>query len=275
MSAANAVQFYGIDSVMEAYRNKQTPAFAVVAGKLLMFTYDGTDEDGYRKPTMQEGTQVLLHFLSSMYQGSTAVYILKVYDGLKENEKIRPSTEYSTAFNFKLSEPVVGNGMIPYQGGRAYGQNLLLDEIQKLNARIDLLQAGEIDDEDDEDETIEEAIIGVIKDPDKLKQHVTAWKEILGVPSVQPQTIGSIVPVPFHKVNESTGTAKPQPKELPKQSQQVTTEQEKIWQRIADAIDIMALHDEHIVEHFETLAAIAKNNPEQFKKLLSMLELYK
>src|SRR5258706_15867030 len=100
---ASGVQFIGIDDVVQAYTNKRVPAFAIWCGRDMQFRYDGTDPDqGYMKPTMQEGAQLVNDYLSGMWQGSTALYVLKVYDGLKANEKIKPSTEYDTAFNFKL-----------------------------------------------------------------------------------------------------------------------------------------------------------------------------
>src|SRR5262249_34048533 len=104
-----AVQFYGIDPVVEAYLNKRTPAFALWCGKELQFRYDGTEsEDVNGVPSMEEGAQLLRAYLEAIYPGSTALYTLKTYDEIPPGTKIRPSTEYDTAFNFKLSAPTVG-----------------------------------------------------------------------------------------------------------------------------------------------------------------------
>lgn len=280
-AATNSVQFYGLESVVDAYKNKQTPAFAICAGKLLQMTYDGNDVDGYRAPTMQEGIQVLLHYLSSMYQGTTAIYTLKTYDNLKNEEKIRPSTEYSTAFNFRLSDPSTFNGtngqIMPY--GRNYGNNLILEEIQKLNGRLDELESGEIingADDDDDDETIEEALIGILKDPQKLQAHVNTWKSIFNPGAVQ--GVGNTFPmqypeqIPYKRISEEQ--PKPQPQPITQENALTQSEQEKIWQRIADAIDSMAVVDPKLVDHLEMLASIAKKDPAKFQGLIGMIDLY-
>jgi len=259
-AASNSIQFYGIDQVVDAYKNRQVPAFSICAGKVLQFTYDGTDEfSEYRKPTIQEGIQVLLNYLSSMYSGTTAIYTLKVYDDLKEAQKIRPSTEYSTAFNFRLNEPgMMGSGMIPYQRGGYGQQNMILEELQKLRQEIEELK--EEKEEDDEPETLEETIAGILKDPAKLNQHVNTWKNLLGVNTPQShETVGNVVP--FKKMSESENTT-------------ITETEEQRWQRLANAIDTLATYDKNIVEHFETLAKMAKEKPEKFQGLISMIDLY-
>ena len=271
---SNSIQAYGLEETVEMYRSKSIPQFSICAGRIMNFAYDGFGaDDEYIKPTMSEGIQVLLNYLSSMYSRTTAIYTLKVYDDLKANQKIKPSTEYTQAFNFRLNDPggmmpgmSGGMGMMPYQRGAMYGaQNPFVEEMRLMREELEQLKANQVE-EDDEPETWEEVLTGILKDPVKMNQHVNAIKNIFGITN-NVQTIGNVLPsVPYSKINDH-----PQKTEIKTQEEQM-----KLWERTAAAIDKLAgyVGAENLVGHFETLGRIAEKNPASFQKLLETLALY-
>ena len=231
-----AVQFYGIDSVLEAYGSKKTPAFAIWCGKSMLLRYDGTEDGGKEKPTMEEGSQILEQYLKSMYSGTTATYTLKTYDELKPGQKIRPSTEYDTAFQFKISEPPIERGYYPPERTSPF-----LNELKLL--REEVAQMRQPIEEDDIPETLEEAAIGLIHNPEKLQAFVEPLRQLAEIGkmifspglAMQPARMGN---------NAIT--------DRPPIDQQTTL------QRLGQAIDLLEKHDKKLVDHLEALARIAE-----------------
>jgi hypothetical protein len=258
--ANGAVQFYGIDSVLDAYSNKGTAAFAIWCGKELLFRYDGTTEDGkYIQPTISEGTQLLNNYLGAMYQGTTAIYTLKTYDELKQGQKIRPSTEYDTAFNFKIcpsaSEMMGGIGY-GGGGGITHSRNPVLAELQKMNERMTALENREAatDDDDESPKDLNEAIIGVLNEPSKMRELIEPVKELI--------EIGRTM----------FGFPGPEPSRVVGAVKQIGSQQGVDREtRLANALDTLEQADPQLVEHLEVLARLARTNRAKFDSIIKMV----
>lgn len=256
-----AVQFYGIENVVDAYTNKRIPAFAIWCGKQLQFRYDGTEGDGEETaPSMEEGAQLLRSYLEALYQGSSALYTLKTYDDLPPGAKIRPSTEYDTAFNFKLTPP---GGMIEGAGPAYAPRSSLAAALEQINKRLTVIEEGEGDEEiDDPPETLQEAAIGLLDNPEKLRDVAESIRSIvetgralfgLGVPP-------GMAPAVSMGAVTRTGTVED------------TGPGEVDLSALESALNTLGKHDARLVDHLTKLAAIAESNPVRFKSFLAILE---
>lgn len=265
MSSGNsAIQFYGKENVLNAYANSGTPGYAIWQGKQLITKYDGWDKDGqYIEPSINEGMNMLSAFMDAMYQGTTAIYTLKLYD-LTKQEKIKPSTEYDTAFNFRLFAPIdMMGGMMPgMYGGRPQPPNMILDEIRKINERIDAMNGVGEDDEEEADESLDEYIMGLIKDPLKMNDAVNSWKNLFGLPITHGAETAALGTTDVKRITSSEAEM---------------TEEEKLEaqariERLGIAINTLEKNDPHVVENLEKLASVADTDPERFKKLIAALK---
>lgn len=251
------IQFFGIDNVVQAYVNNQCAPFSLWSGKLQLLKYDGTGPDGYKQPTVQEGMQLLNDYLCAMYSGTTAIYTLRTYEDLKPGEKIKPSTEYDTAFNFKINvAPQASDGTMVYAGtGR--GNNLVLEELKKINSRIDTLEGL---DDDDEEPTVIGMVNDLVQEPEKLREVVSSVailvdmaKDFLGLPVSHRAQVGNV-----NRVSDISSD---------------TESQEERVNRLQGALNDLEKVDPKIVDHLCKLAQIAKQNPGKFKGLIGMLEM--
>jgi hypothetical protein len=254
MSYGSAIQFYGIEAAVDAYVNKGTPAFAIWCGKQLQMRYDGTYGGDGTKPSIEEGAQLLRSYLEAIYQGSTALYTLKTYDEIG-TEKIRPSTEYDTAFNFKLGGPVE-------MGGGGYGMGRVspvMAEIAKLNARFDALTA-EDSEEDDDPETLQDVAIGLLNEPEKLRDTLENIKGLVDIGralfgfspvATVPGSLGAVT-----RAGETNGSRSAEDK----------------YRDLEVALNTLEKYDPDLVGHLTKLAGLAESNPAQFKSLLGILE---
>lgn len=105
MPVGRAIQFRGINTVLDCYKNNNIPAFAVCYDKNINFKYSGDD--------MQEGETMLQSFLELLKKhDSNATYTLRLYEDLN-GKQIRSNTDYDMSFNFVLNEEAVINGNLP------------------------------------------------------------------------------------------------------------------------------------------------------------------
>jgi len=260
--SVTAVQFYGVDDVVEAYNNKGTPAFAIWCGKMLQFRYDGTEGEDEQpsKPNMQEGEQLLRQYLSSIWALSTATYTLKTYDDLSPGQKIRPSTEYDTAFNFKICLPQSSN--IAQINGAYPSNNPVLNELKKLNERMDRYEELSEQEVDEEPQSLQEAVIGLLQEPERLSQVVEPIKELVSLGRV----LMGLPPI------ETTFPMQSAMNGLPVKKIGNTPDPDKVM-RLGKALDTLEQYDDLLVEHLEKLAQVASSDKVKFKGLLSMLDL--
>lgn len=258
MNHSAGIQFYGIDNVVQAYANNQCAPFALWSGKLQLLKYDGNGPDGYKKPTIEEGQQLLNEYLNAMYQGTTAIYTLRTYEDLKEGEKIKPSTEYDTAFNFKINVAQQQEGLIPYTGTR--GNNMIVEELRSLKAEIAAIKSGE-----DDDDTEEPSIIGMVND---LVQEPAKLREVAESIAIIGDVVKGFLGMPIQNRVASIGHVN----RVSDISSDTETQEQKL-NRLQNALDELERHDPQIVDHLEQLATIAKRDPKKFKGLIGMLTM--
>jgi len=126
MAKSNAVQFRGIPMVMKAYQYNDMPPFALLIGKQVLHTYDGSD--------ITEGSNELKEFLDMLKQGgSEAYYTLQVYT-YKPNMEITSATEFRRSFNFTIFDDV--NELSPYGNARNSFRMQITEELAELRAAI-------------------------------------------------------------------------------------------------------------------------------------------
>lgn len=300
--SSSSVQYWGIPATVQAYRNRRVPAFAIWCGKQMNFAYDGysgEENEEYEKPNIETGAEILTEYLNSLAQQfsiSNAQYTLKVYDDLA-GKKIKPSTDYTNGYNFKLTENVMsgmGNNFMPMQ---AYGQqfnNPLLEEVKQMREEMELMRTERMtghSEEDDDDEGIlglppakrwMNALVGLIENPDKLKSLIQSGQEIglipmrgnnlAGIGSAR-DFINKERQMPWERVTEKPVTDQQQQQPANGLEQPVYTEE--LQTRLVNAINTLEKNDNNLVEHLEMLANISERTPEKFKMLLSMLQTFK
>lgn len=243
---SSSLHFIGKEQVMQAYRNRQIPAWSLWCGK--QFLTKGMDE------------VELESFLAAIWEGSTATYTLRVYDGIDNVKDVKEKTECDGSFNFRLVQRE--DDYVPGTAkGRIEQRQIELEE--KFDALLQKL--SEPVEEEKEPETIGKVFMGILQDPEKLERTIGTIKNLIGMvtPPPMPHQIGNVSFIQSEPEIKATMTT--QQKELNKQ--QLT--------RLYGAIEKLTKADTGIVEHMEKLAMIAERNPAQFKVLLSMLETFK
>jgi hypothetical protein len=236
-----AVQFFGIDQVMKAAENLNCSAWGIFVGRNLFSKYEGTE--------MSESLAMLQQNLEMLSEsGTTAIYTLKFFETQKGVTKINEKSVCDGgSFNFKLIEPQEREMML-LRNSSQYGVISGLEKkIEALQAQL-AAQAEEVDEEEEEPETIGSFLIGLLKRPDELAQIITIGRALLGLPTQpipQVATVNSIGSVPVDGTNK--------------------------LDRLAAAIDILEKADPQLVEHLEKLAAMSQENPAQFNMLIGML----
>lgn len=264
---SSAVQFYGTDQVIQAATNRKCPAWGLWATRQFMFKYEGDDE--------KESIDFLEQTLDMIAQnGSTATYTLKFFE--KEGNKpikIKENTPCDGSFNFRLigeEERQQRNNMYISASPK------VLTELQQLREEVANLRAAQnnpaTEEEEDEDEKgLMGAVIGVIKDPDLLEQHIRNFHLFKSLfTGIQPAAVGNV---------KQLGQTKPDiqdpgPAPVTDLSHANNTEMnEEQLIRLGNACDKLYEHDKKIVEHLEKLAAMAANNPVQFQNLIGILDL--
>lgn len=244
-----AVQFRGLENVMQAYDARQIDAWSVWCSKqFLNKGWGGND---------------LQTFLDALLKGGTnAIYTLKVYEDIKREEdvaKIKANTPDDGSFNFRLN----GDDMLPAPGAIA-GYQSRTNNYAELDARMKrieelLLQQAEGPGQDDEAETIGSVLIDILKDPGKVSKYVDVITAVFK-PNQTPPMPAQVVPMPqAAKVGNH-------------ESKQPPTEE--ALNRLATAIDTPEKHDPKLIDHLEKLATMASSNPGQFNMLISLLEKF-
>lgn len=238
MSSA-AIQFFGIDRVMEMFDARQVPAWSIWCGK-----------DFINKGIGDGELRTFLEALNSGY--NNPIYTLKVYEDINDAAKIKSNTPHDGSFNFKLQMPpemMPGMGAMPQSNnGPLYA---LIKKIEALEAQI----AERDEEEEKPDNTIGGFFTSLIKSPNDLITLVNVGRSLLGLPVQQVPNIPYTPAATMGAVSTDIDM----------------TDQEKM-ERLANAIDTLEKNDAKIIEHLEQLAKIASTNPQQFKFLLTMLE---
>jgi paraquat-inducible protein B len=93
--AQASVHFWGTDSVIRAYKNRDVAPWSMWQGNQFLFKYEGDD--------IEAGAASLLKLFNDMSQSTNALYTLRVYEELPKNGKICRTTPDHGSFNFRLN----------------------------------------------------------------------------------------------------------------------------------------------------------------------------
>lgn len=138
--AFKSVQFWGCESVLQAYKLRAVPAWSLWCDKLLNYAYEGD--------CLEDGYEALENYLKLMGRATNAVYTLKIHRELKDGELINEKTVSNGAFNFKMA--------MDEQSSMQPSVYLRNTETDQRLTKIEKLLEGESseDDDIDEDDTI-------------------------------------------------------------------------------------------------------------------------
>lgn len=262
------IQFFGKKSVIEAYNLQGIDCWAVFEGKDLNDA--GCDEERLEK------------FLTQLEpDGSTATYMLKLYRNCEDPDEITPKTEYSRCFKFKLNQRAgeVGGAITRYGGTdpiTAKIQGVIMGEVgAALDKRLG--RGGD----DQPPESFQDAIIGLVKQPDKLMGVLNGLRGLFAPPDMLGQTAvpyGGVTgtfapprrtgaPTPPASPTVSAPEAAP-PKPVAQDGEAMT---DADLDRLGAALDRLGKVDKDIVSHIEKLADLAEKKPDTYKMGITML----
>lgn len=260
MAGVNSIQFWGKESVLQAYEASAIDAWAVFQGKNLL--------------TAGCGKETLSQWLD-MLATSGGLYTLKVYRGIENTEDINDAEPANGSFNFKLLE---NPGIRPLQaapvsGGTGGVAGVIQKKLEaKVGAYLDRcfekMNFDGLDDDDEEQkpQTIGGVLMGLLDEPAKIPELINGIRALMqgfgGGQLQQPQPAY----IPQYPQNY------PQPQQMAGAIGSAMTDEVK-YSRIGAAIETMEKADPDIVVHLEKLAQVSVTNPEKFKGLLSMLSL--
>lgn len=223
------VQIIGKDAVLSRFRKSDTDTWALFQGKQFIASGQG-DED-------------LSDWLDDMLPaGSTATYTLRTYEGAPPTSS-GANSDYISSFNFKLVDM--------YEGAGIGGHNLKL--MQRIDGLEKKLAAQE---EDDGDESLNDVLMGWLRDPEKLGMVVGAIRQFMGGPAAAVASPVQAVSG-FNVSHDAQGGNPPAEQKL---------------ERLAGALDKLEKSDPALVEHLEKLATLAQNDPLIFKGVISKLD---
>lgn len=239
-----SVQFYGTDSVLQAAEPRNCSCWGIYINGKLFTKFEDAD-----MPTSMSILAQNLEVLEA--SNSSGIYTIKFFE--TDNGKPVKVTEKSVcdggSFNFKLIDP-------EERDGRRFGTLAGIE--RKYEERIKQLEdrlAGEGDDEPEEKGfSLAGLAEDLIKNPAQLGQLINIGRSIFGMAPKEFPALGSIGSMPEQFI---TGD-----------------DREDQVERLGNAIDILEKNDPALPMHLEKLAKMATEKPEQFKSMLSMLEMY-
>jgi len=230
-----SVQLIGKPAVLGRFQKLDCEAWALYQGK--QFIVGGTGAD-----TLGDW----LHDLET--SGSTATYVLRVYDSEDTPTSSTGNSDYIACINFKVVDI--------YEGGGIAGRNdRLMETIRGIQTEIKELRKP-AESEEPEGETIGSVIMDWLQNPEKLGIVVGIARQIFG----------TVTPIPIAQpVQAIAGLTNP--------NTQVENSSEEGLQRIAKALDVLGECDPQLVVHLEKLAKLAKEEPVLFKSVIGKLDL--
>jgi hypothetical protein len=250
MGVSSSIQFRGLENALQAYINKDVQCWSIWQGKQMLDK--GSDAPGLR---------AFLELLEN--SGSEAIYTVKVYEDITDPKKIKSTTADDGSFNFRLNEP----NQLPTMfrgGGQSYSRsNDFENRFNELEEKISGLIAPPAVEE--EEETLTTAVIGLLKDPDKLGKFIEVTRSLFAQP--QPSYVGNV-----HRLSD--GTENKAASLSPSSNSSAELSAEEKLTRLGKAIDTLEAADPGLVEHLEKLAKIAVENPRQFSQLISMIDVF-
>jgi hypothetical protein len=254
MGVSSSIQFRGLENALQAYVNKDVSCWSIWQGKQML-------DKGQDAETLR----AFLELLEA--SNSEAIYTVRVYEDITDPKKIKSGTQDDGSFNFRLNEPNqlpapyrVGN----YDRGNFRRGESLEDRFAELEDKISgFIESHTTAPAVPEEDTLQGAFIGLLKDPDKLGKFIDVTKNLLGQSS-QPSYIGNV-----HRLQETPSLS---PSTNGAASASNLSAEEKLT-RLGAAIDALEKADPDLVPHLEKLAKVATENPRQFSQLITMLDV--
>lgn len=223
------VQLIGKDQVLSTFETLNAKSWALYQGR--QFIVGGV------------GSDYLEAWLTNFAQaGSTATYMLRAYETDDMPTSATGNIDYIACISFKVCDPYDGMGI--------HGHN------STLVARIGALEKQLKDKDDDQDESLNDILMGWLSDPVKLNHVAGAIRTIFGnaqVAGVQStatplQTVSGVNPAP---PAEST---------------------EEMLVKVEGALDKLQKNDSHLIDHLTKLADLSERDPDLFNLVISKLD---
>lgn len=223
------VQLIGKEQVIAAYESLDAQSWALYQGKQFIVGGSGvTDLDMW-----------LTNFSKT---GSTATYMLRVYQSGDTPTSATGNTDYIACISFKVCDP--------YEGMGIHGQNA------KLQERIGALEEQLKEKDEPASDDIGDIVIGWLSDPVKLNQVAGAFRQIFGgsgyiagadTPALQ--TVSGVEP-----------------------AQSVSGPSEADLDELEKALDRLEKKDKSLTRHLSKLADLSEKNPALFQTVLTQLD---
>jgi hypothetical protein len=225
------VQLIGKKAVLSRFETLNADAWALYQGK--QFIVGGI------------GADTLAEWIDCFDQtGSTATYLLRVYDSEEMPTSSTGSTDYLACISFKVTDAYEGYGIAGHS-------SKLLERIGALEKQL-----KDKEESDDDNTDLNSIIMGWLNDPVKLNQVAGAVRMMFGMGGLG--TVNESLPVSAG-VQTISGFTNP-----------IATGDPVA--RIAAALDTLEKKDTKLVIHLEKLAALSQNEPALFQAVISKLD---
>lgn len=247
-----AVQFFGKERVIAAYKCREIGAWGIFDGREFM--------------TGGEGETELAAYLDMLaVNGSAATYKLKVYKDIEDTDDLTDKDPCNGSFKFKLSEAGAVRGMGGVSGPINTG-DIVMNKLHgivsaEVGRVLEKKFSGKGDDESDAEETWQDVAMGLLKDPGKLAQTIGMIKNLLN-----PGSPVAHFAAPLAAVGKVERVGQTPVVEMTKQDVEEQAEE------IAATLDRLEKADPKILAHLKKLADIAEKKPDTFKFLIGNLE---
>lgn len=224
------VQLIGRDAVLNRFNKFDTDTWALYQGK--QFIVGGV------------GEEQLSDWLSDLTtSGSTAQYVLRMYDADQPPTAATGNADYVASINFKLVDTYEGQGI--------HGHSVkLMQRLEAIEKRLDAEQ------QEEETESINDVIMGWLTEPEKLGMVVGAAKQLFGLSGAMP-------PAPVQAIAGFN---------VGKDNEQITPGKEQQLQVLSTALDILEKADPNIVMHLDKLAKLSQTDPLIFAGAIAKID---
>jgi hypothetical protein len=233
------VQLIGKKAVLSRFEKLDCDAWALYQGK--QFIVGGL------------GADVLSDWLTDFEQsGSTATYVLRVYDYNEAPTSSTGGSDYVACIQFKVVDTYDGYGIAGHS-------NKLADRITGIENELKKLNKPDLDDDDEGGSSIGAVISDWLENPEKLAVIAGIIRQFFpGVPQQVP------VMVSANPVQTISG--------FKMETEFIKADSPEGIERLTRALDILGQYDPNVVKNLESLAQLAKNQPALYAVAVQKLE---